>query len=174
MASRRSKLERRVGLLLDRGHRSSGPGRGALLAPAAFATLASVLPLPAFAMHASDAAEGRAYAAGPEATHEATDALVVDRPGGISGEAGTPGAERRASARPGTTLVEDWASIRADLGALEAEFTSLRSDLALAGAPAELEARLGEIRERLDALRALETELDRIVAEDPSAERPEQ
>jgi hypothetical protein len=80
----------------------------------------------------------------------------------------------RAPGSQGESLFETWVSIRADLGALEAEFTSLRGDLALAGAPAELDARMGEVRQRLDALRALENELDRIVAEDPSAERPEQ
>jgi beta-lactamase regulating signal transducer with metallopeptidase domain len=170
MAAGRSKLERRVGLLLDRGHGSHVPGRGALLAPAAFATLASVLPLPAFAMRASEP-ERRPEATTLERGH---DLAGEPRGGRTNGSARSLAPATVAQPRVAAPLAEEWASIRADLGALEAEFTSLRSDLALAGAPAELEARLGEVRSHLDTLRALETELDRLVAEDPSAERPEQ
>ena len=169
MAAGRSKLERRVGLLLDRGHGSHVPGRGALLAPAAFATLASVLPLPAFAMRASTGPEPRAETPNPGRLDE----LAFDPAEGRS-RAPASALDSAVAAGREAPLIEAWASIRADLGALEAEFTSLRSDLVLAGAPAELEARLGEVRSRLDVLRALETELDRLVAEDPSAERPEQ
>ncbi len=176
MAAGRSKLERRVGLLLDRGHASHVPGRGALLAPAAFATLASVLPLPAFAMRASEGPELRAQSARSEGSPRSED--PNDRAAdGTARASRTPASlllAPRTAADAAAPLVEEWASIRADLGALEAEFTSLRSDLARAGAPAELEARLGEVRGRLDTLRALETELDRLVAEEPSAERPEQ
>jgi len=69
------------------------------------------------------------------------------------------------------TLLADWARIRADLGALEAESTSLAYDSALAGSPPEFGQRLLAVRGRLEALRALESEIEEILAEETSAER---
>lgn len=164
MAAGRSRLEQRVGLLLDRGPRSSD--KSPLFAPVAFALVASAIPLPAFAMRAASGEPWRVEA----------DVL----PAGFAPAAFVPTIESvERSAAPAKTepspsrdeLLAEWAQIRADLGALEAESTSLANDSALAGSPPEFGTRLLAVRGRLEALRSLESEIEEILAEETSAER---
>jgi beta-lactamase regulating signal transducer with metallopeptidase domain len=165
MAAGRSRLEQRVGLLLDR--RQPSPGRSPLLAPTVFAVVAAALPLPAFAMRASPADfPDPEEAALPEDSGEPDE---VERASESSPPA--PDVNGGNAVREMDALLEEWRTIRADLGRLDLECGSLGSTAALANASPELGDRIHHVRERIEALRSLETDVERILAEIVSAER---
>jgi beta-lactamase regulating signal transducer with metallopeptidase domain len=68
--------------------------------------------------------------------------------------------------------VSDVQSLREAMAALDQEYAALEAHPGLAKAPQALRDRLEGIRAHLDSVRAMETELERLVAEIPSAERP--
>jgi hypothetical protein len=148
MAGGRSRLEQRVYQLIDRRRPATARERSWLVAPAMFALSATTLPFPAVAMNAVS-------------SREAAAPMVV-----------LPMAATPTEAAP-TDPTTDWNSMRTEIDSLASDFAELASHPGLELAPPGLRERLEKIGARLEALRAMEQEMEQLIAEETSAERTE-
>jgi hypothetical protein len=143
MAGRRSRLEQRVNELIHRRRAGALRGRRWIAMAALFALSSTTLPLPAIAMGARPIA------------------LPIE---------GGDAVEPVETAEP--VPPSDVQSMRDALAELDEEYASLAAHPGLAKAPQALRERLEGIRVHLETVRAMETELERLLAETLSAERP--
>jgi beta-lactamase regulating signal transducer with metallopeptidase domain len=145
MASRRSRLEQRVHELIYRRRSAAPRERRWVVTAALLALSATTLPLPAIAMRSRQP-------------------IRIEPPTGPATALATAAAEPEP--------VSFVFSMRDAMDSLDEEYAELAAHPGLAKAPQELRDRLEGIRARLETVRAMESELERMLAEEVSAERP--
>jgi beta-lactamase regulating signal transducer with metallopeptidase domain len=163
MAGGRSRLEQRVYQLIDRRRPATARERSWLVAPAMLVLSATTLPFPAVAMNAVSGRDAAPPILSLPITSLPIGALPIGAP-----------ATETAPTDPATAVADpasDWSSMRAEIDSLAADFAELASHPGLEQAPPSLRDRLTEIGARLEALRAMEMEMEQLIAEETSAER---